>query len=125
MKVLSSPAFAMQPPTRNVSAATPARATATPPTPASSARNGLLKVIEVRGTTTTTPIKLLDLLIRNHPGLRGDVYKELKDALILKLEQYADSTTHAHYSPTLGTIVASSGNGPETIFDAKTLTNLS
>ncbi len=42
MKVLASPAFAMQPPTRNVSAATPARATATPPTPASSARSGLL-----------------------------------------------------------------------------------
>jgi len=42
MKVLASPAFAMQPPTRNVSAATPARAAATPPTPASSARSGLL-----------------------------------------------------------------------------------
>ena len=42
MKLLSSPAFAMQPPTRNVSAATPARATSTPPTPASSARSGQL-----------------------------------------------------------------------------------
>ncbi len=42
MKVLASPAFAMQPPTRPMAAATPARATATPPTPASSARSGLV-----------------------------------------------------------------------------------
>ena len=78
MKVLASPAFAMQPPTRNVSAATPARATATPPTPASSARNGYLLH---NGFNVESVADFMEKLPRTYDLMRGRIEQKAVDLL--------------------------------------------
>ena len=90
MKVLASPAFAMQPPTRNVSAATPARATATPLTPASSARSGWFsfdKVAEPSATVRAFMAKLGEL---NLSGAFMALIEELAGQLGKNSEKHLD-----------------------------------
>jgi hypothetical protein len=78
MKVLSSPAFAMQPPTRPMAAATPARATATPPTPASSARSGWLLH---NGIKVDTVEGFMEKLPRTYEFMIGRIEQKAVDLL--------------------------------------------
>ena len=90
MKVLASPAFAMQPPTRNVSAATPARATATPPTPASSARSGWLSFNKVAEPSATVPAFMAKLGELNLSGAFMALIEELAGQLGKNSKKHLD-----------------------------------
>jgi hypothetical protein len=116
MKVLSSPAFAMQPPTRNVSSATPDRATA----PASSARNGQFYITGCQGDKLVTNFEAFKiLLLRLHPELKN------KDQIFLEnLWQYINKMinnpdTDAYYMSRTGHILSPRTNFQHPIFSLK------
>ena len=90
MKVLASPAFAMQPPTRNVSAATPARATATPPTSASSARSGWLSFNKLAQLHIEVPAFMETLDKLNLSAAFNALIRELADQFKTNSKKHLD-----------------------------------
>jgi hypothetical protein len=120
MKVLSSPAFAMQPPTRNVSAATPPRATATPPTPASSARNGLFYSNGCQGNKLVENFEAFKiLLLRLHPELKNKDQKFLEGLWKYINKMINNPDTDAYYMSRTGQILSPRTNFQHPIFSLK------